>query len=66
MEAEEGMKRFTVFPVPKGMDTWEAWAELEVFGYFPEYRWWRPRFRWPLVKWCVMEEEIQGDTLVAE
>jgi hypothetical protein len=52
------VKRITVFPVPRGMDLWEAWAELEVFDYFPEYRWWRLRYRWPFVRWHVVEEEL--------
>lgn len=47
-----------VFPVPKGMTDEQAFAELDVFGYFPEYRWWRLRFRWPFVKWTywIIEE----------
>jgi len=51
------MVRVTVFPVPRGMDVWEAWAELEVFGCFPEYRWWRLRYRWPFVRWHVVRED---------
>ncbi len=39
----------------------EAWAEIEVFGYLPEYRWWRLRFRWPFVRWAVREVEEEDD-----
>jgi len=41
-----------VFPVPRGMTPEEAWAELSVFQSFPEYRWWRLRFRWPFLRWA--------------
>jgi hypothetical protein len=41
-----------VFPIPRGMTADEAWAEIAVFGYFPEYRWWRLRFHWPFVRWA--------------
>jgi len=46
-----------VFPVPWGMTAEEAWAELLVMGRFLEYRWWRLRFRWPFVRWAVIEED---------
>ena len=47
------MTRYEVFPVPRGMTDDEAFAELSIMGEFREYRWWRLRFRWPLVKWAV-------------
>ena len=46
-----------VFPVPRGITDEEAFAECELMGGFVEYRWWRLRFRWPFVKWCVWEVE---------
>jgi len=51
------MVRVTVFPVPRGMAVDEAWAEQEVMGKLVEYRWWKPRYRWPFVRWHVMKEE---------
>jgi hypothetical protein len=42
-----------VFPVPRGMDAEDAWAELETFGRFPEYRWWKLRYAFP--RWAVIE-----------
>lgn len=51
------MKVFHVFPVPKGMDVEEAFAEIEVFGELVEYRWWRLRFHWPFVRWAYREVE---------
>lgn len=47
--------RVAVFPVPAGMTPEEAWLELSVMGRFVEYRWWRPRFRWPFRTWAVWE-----------
>jgi len=51
------MVRVTVFPVPRGMTVDEAWAEQEVMGKLVEYRWWKPRYHWPFVRWHVMKEE---------
>lgn len=43
------------FPVPAGMTPEEAFAEIEHMGRLVEYRWWKPRFHWPFVKWAVIE-----------
>lgn len=43
-----------VIPVPAGMEPEDAWDEIEAFGELVEYRWWRPRFRWPFRKWAVV------------
>jgi hypothetical protein len=51
------MTTLHVIPVPRGMTPEEAHAEIRAFGELVEYRWWRLRFRWPLVKWAVVEEE---------
>ena len=52
----EGTTVYTVYPVPRGMTDEEAFAEIDLMGELVEYRWWRPRFHWPFVQWCVMEE----------
>ena len=46
------MPEIHVFPVPRGMTADEAFAEMDLMGELVEYRWWRPRFHWPLVKWA--------------
>ena len=51
------MKEIHVYPVPGGMTAEDAFDELEIYGEFVEYRWWRPRFRWPWRRWAVMEVE---------
>ena len=43
-----------VYPVPRGYTPEQAWDELETFGKFPEYRWWKLRFRFPNC-WAVIE-----------
>lgn len=47
----------TVFPVPRGYTLQQAWDEIETFGEFIEYRWWKPRYRWPLLRWGVCVDE---------
>lgn len=37
------------------MNPEEAWAEISTLGRLVEYRWWRPRFHWPFVKWATIE-----------
>lgn len=49
------MKSVHVTPVPHGMTADEAFAEIDTMGRLVEYRWWRLRFRWPFVKWAVIE-----------
>lgn len=49
------MKHVHVIPVPGGMTADEAWAEIATLGRLVEYRWWKPRFRWPWRKWAVVE-----------
>lgn len=49
------MRQVHVIPVPGGMEADEAWAEIETFGHLVEYRWWKPRFRWPWRRWAVVE-----------
>lgn len=50
-----------VIPVPAGMTPEEAFEEMEALGRFLEYRWWKPRFHWPLLKWAVIEYEEDDD-----
>lgn len=51
---------YTVFPVPRGMTAEEAFAEMETMGRLVEYRWWRPRFHWPFVRWASVETQEEG------
>lgn len=44
-----------VIPVPGGMTPEDAHEEIMTMGRLVEYRWWRPRFRWPFRRWAVME-----------
>lgn len=44
-----------MIPVPRGMTPEDAFAEIVTLGELVEYRWWRPRFRWPLLRWAVIE-----------
>jgi hypothetical protein len=46
-----------VVPVPRGYTADQAYDEIEAMGCLVEYRWWRLRFRWPFVRWAVVEIE---------
>lgn len=54
MADPEQTRAVHVFPVPRGMEPEDAWAEISTLGQLIEYRWWRLRFRWPFRKWAVV------------
>lgn len=39
--------KVVVYPVPRGYTPDQAYDELEVFGTFHGYRWYKPRFWFP-------------------
>lgn len=49
------MKEIHTIPVPRGYTPEQAFDEMETFGCLVDYRWWRPRFRWPFVRWANIE-----------
>lgn len=56
------MKAVHVIPVPGGMTPEDAFAEIDTYGQLLEYRWWKPRFHWPLRKWAVVTVEDDEPT----
>jgi hypothetical protein len=51
-----------VFPVPRGYTPEQAWAEISVYGQLVDYRWWRPRYHWPFVRWAIHTDDPEEDT----
>jgi hypothetical protein len=51
------MKSYHVVPVPRGYTAEQVYLETKVFGRLVDYRWWRPRFHWPFLKWATIEVE---------
>lgn len=55
------MSTLHVIPVPRGMSVEESYEEIATMGRFVEYRWWKLRYRWPFVRWAVIDVIEEDD-----